>query len=197
MSNDGNDDKRNNRRTFLTGVTTVLFAAGGIGLAIPYARAWNPSARAKAAGTPISVDLSQIPEGALLIEEWRGRPIYILRRTAEMLESTIGLEDKLRDPDSEENQQPDYAQNANRSIQPEILVVEGVCTHLGCAPKFRGKNTDAGFSGFFCPCHGSKFDFSGRVYKGVPAPTNLKVPPYYYLNTSTLVIGTGKERQSL
>jgi len=140
--------------------------------------------------------LSRVPEGTLLVEEWRGRPIYILKRTREMLESTLGLEDELRDPDSEEDQQPDYARNAERSIRPEVLVVEGVCTHLACAPKLRAESTEEDFAGFFCTCHGSKFDFAGRVYKGVPAPTNLQVPPYYYEDADTLVIGADEERKA-
>ncbi len=191
-----NDDACNDRRKFLTGATSVLFSVGGVGWATPYVRSLNPSSREKAAGAPITVDLSQIPAGALLIEEWRGRPIYILKRTKEMLDSILGLENILRDPDSEEDQQPDYARNADRSIRPDILVVEGVCTHLSCAPKFRDRNTNADFSGFFCPCHGSKFDFAGRVYKGVPAPSNLKVPPYYYEDADTLVIGADEERSA-
>jgi len=178
---------------FLTGASCALFAAGGAGWITPYVRSWNPSARAKAAGAPITIDLSTIPEGALLVEEWRGRPIYIVKRTAEMIASTLGLDNELRNPDSEDAQQPDYAKNANRSIKPEVLVIEGVCTHLGCTPKFRNKENEAGFTGFFCPCHGSKFDFAGRVYKGVPAPTNLKVPPHYYADENTVIIGTDEE----
>ncbi len=196
MCEDSNDNSRNDRRAFLTAVTSALFTAGGVGLTTPYVRSWNPSSRARAAGAPITVDLSQIPEGTLLVEEWRGRPIYILKRTGAMLESTLGLEDELSDPDSEEDQQPEYARNEDRSIRPEVLVVEGICTHLGCTPKFREQTADADFSGFFCPCHGSKFDFAGRVYKGVPAPTNLMVPPHYYEDTDTLVVGVDEERKA-
>ncbi len=191
-----NDEANTKRRMLLTGASCALFTAGGVGWLTPYVRAWNPSARAKAAGAPITIDLSTMPEGTLLVEEWRGMPIYIVKRTKEMIASTLGLDDELRDPNSEVDQQPDYARNATRSIKPEVLVVEGVCTHLGCTPKFRNEHNEEAFTGFFCPCHGSKFDFSGRVYKGVPAPTNLKIPPHYYVDENTLVIGIDEERDS-
>ncbi len=196
MSTDSHDDASNDRRAFLTGTTCALFAAGGVAWATPYVRSWNPSARAKAAGAPITIDLSKIPEGTLVIEEWRGRPIYIIKRTRKMITSLLGLEDELRNPNSEDDQQPDYAKNANRSIKPEVLVIEGICTHLGCTPKFRDEENEAGFVGFFCPCHGSRFDFAGRVYKGVPAPTNLKVPPHYYANENTLIVGFDSEEKA-
>lgn len=193
MSNDSNDEANSGRRTFLTGTTCALFAAGGAGLLTPYVKSWNPSARAKAAGAPITIDLSKMADGEMLVKEWRGLPIYVIKRTKEMLDSYQGLEDDLRDPSSDKEQQPEYAKNANRSIKPEYLVIEGLCTHLGCTPKFRPEENEAGFTGFFCPCHGSKFDFAGRVYKGVPAPTNLKVPPHYYADDNTLVIGAESE----
>ncbi|MDP6674641.1 MAG: ubiquinol-cytochrome c reductase iron-sulfur subunit, partial [Gammaproteobacteria bacterium] len=144
---------------FLTVTSCALFAVGGAGWITPYIRSWNPSVRAKAAGAPITIDLASIPEGALLVEEWRGRPIYIVKRTKEMIASTLDLNNELLNPDSEDDQQPEYARNNHRSIKPEILVIEGVCTHLGCTPKFRNKKNTNGFTGFFCPCHGSKFDF--------------------------------------
>ena len=197
MGNDNTDDTNNGRRTFLTGATCGLFALGGAGVATPYVRSWNPSERAKAAGALITVDLSKIPDGEMLIEEWRGRPIYIIKHTKEMLDSLAGLADELRNPNSEDDQQPDYAKNDNRARRDDILVIEGICTHLGCTPKFRpGQKDSADFTGFFCPCHGSKFDFAGRVYKGVPAPTNLKVPPHYYVDDNTLIVGADSEEKA-
>ena len=183
------DETSNGRRMFLSGTTSTLFTMGAVGLSIPYVRSWNPSTRARAAGSPIKVDLSKIPEGSLHVEEWRGKPIYVVKRTKTMLESLEKVADKLRDPESEDEQQPLYAKNKNRPRIPAVLVVEGICTHLGCTPKYRVGQDDGDFSGFFCPCHGSRFDLAGRVYKGVPAPTNLKVPPHYFADAGTLVIG--------
>ncbi|MBT4519474.1 MAG: ubiquinol-cytochrome c reductase iron-sulfur subunit [Halieaceae bacterium] len=194
MSNESFDDAPSDgRRSFLTGTTCALFTAGGAGLMTPYVKSWSPSARAMAAGAPISIDLTKISEGEMVVEEWRGRPIYVLKRSREMLESFESLDEQLRNPSSEDDQQPVYAKNDNRSIKPEFLVVEGLCTHLGCTPKFRPNKNEEGFTGFFCPCHGSKFDFAGRVYKGVPAPTNLKVPPHHYVDDNTLIVGAEKE----
>lgn len=189
------DEPSNNRRTFLTGTTCALFAVGAAGVATPYARSWNPSVRAKAAGAPITVDLNAIPDGTMVVEEWRGRPIYIIKRTQAMLDSIKALTTELRNPNSEDDQQPDYAKNDVRSIKPEVLVIEGICTHLGCTPKFRPGKEEGDFTGFFCPCHGSKFDFAGRVYKGVPAPTNLKVPPHYFADDNTLIVGADSEEK--
>jgi ubiquinol-cytochrome c reductase iron-sulfur subunit len=181
---------------FLIGTSCSLFAVGGAGWMTPYIRSWNPSVRARAAGAPITIDLTTIPAGTLLVEEWRGRPIYIVKRTQEMIAFALELNSELLNPDSADDQQPEYARNNYRSIKPEILVIEGVCTHLGCTPKFRNQKNTNGFTGFFCPCHGSKFDFSGRVYKGVPAPTNLKVPPHHFTDANTLVVGIDEERQA-
>jgi ubiquinol-cytochrome c reductase iron-sulfur subunit len=182
------------RRHFLTVATAVT---GGVGLAaaaVPFVSSFRPSARAQALGAPVEVDVSKLEPGALLKVEWRGRPIYILYRTEamlEMLDKDVGL---LADPQSDESVQPDYAQNKNRSLRPELLVAEGVCTHLGCAPlpRFEVGPADLGADwpgGFYCPCHGSKFDLAGRVFAGVPAPTNLTVPPYRYINDGTILIG--------
>ena len=191
MSNDGV-----NRRRRLLLVTTGLGLVGTAFAATPFVLSMTPSARAKAAGAPVEVDIDQLEPGQLLTVEWRGRPVWILKRTPEMLKSLPTIEGKLADPKSEvKDQQPDYAQNPTRSIKPEIMVVVGICTHLGCSPD---KRLEAGAAsglgadwpgGFFCPCHGSLFDLAGRVYKNVPAPTNLVVPPHKYLTDNLILIG--------
>jgi ubiquinol-cytochrome c reductase iron-sulfur subunit len=170
---------------------------GGVGLAataVPFVSSFKPSARAQALGVPVEVDVSKIEPGALLKVEWRGKAIYILHRSEAMLNVLSRDAALLRDPGSEDSVQPTYAQNEYRSIKPTFLVLEGVCTHLGCAPmpRFEVGPADLGADwpgGFFCPCHGSKFDLAGRVFSGVPAPTNLPVPPYRYINDNTIVIG--------
>jgi ubiquinol-cytochrome c reductase iron-sulfur subunit len=182
------------RRHFLTVATAVT---GGVGLAataVPFVSSFKPSARAQALGVPVEVDVSKIEPGALLKVEWRGKAIYILHRSEAMLNVLSRDAALLRDPESEDSVQPAYAQNEYRSIKPMFLVLEGVCTHLGCAPmpRFEVGPADLGADwpgGFFCPCHGSKFDLAGRVFSGVPAPTNLPVPPYRYINDNTIVIG--------
>lgn len=183
------------RRHFLTVATFVTGAAGAAATAVPFVASFKPSARAQALGAPVTVDISKLEPGALLRVEWRGRVIFVLRRTADMLATLAKDAGLLRDPESEEPQQPPYAQNEHRSIRPEVLVVEGVCTHFGCAPtpRFEVGPADLGPDwpgGFFCPCHGSKFDLAGRVFTGVPAPTNLLVPPHRYINDSTILIGS-------
>lgn len=183
------------RRHFLTVATLVTGGAGAVATAVPFVASFKPSARAQALGAPVTVDISKLERGALLRIEWRGRVIFVLHRTQEML-SSLGKDEKmLRDPASEEPQQPGYAMNEYRSIRPEILVVEGVCTHFGCAPLPRFEVGAAGLGadwpgGFFCPCHGSRFDLAGRVFAGVPAPTNLVVPPHRYINDNTILIGS-------
>jgi ubiquinol-cytochrome c reductase iron-sulfur subunit len=183
------------RRHFLTVATLVTGGAGAIATAVPFVSSFKPSARAQALGAPVEVDVSKLESGALLKVEWRGRPIYILHRTEEMLGSLAKDEALLRDPSSEESVQPSYATNEHRSIRPAFLVLEGVCTHLGCAPmpRFEVGPADLGADwpgGFYCPCHGSRFDLAGRVFAGVPAPTNLAVPPYRYVNDNTILIGS-------
>lgn len=183
------------RRHFLTVATAVTGAAGVAGAAVPFVASFRPSARAQALGAPVEVDVSKIEPGSILRVEWRGRPIYVLNRTDRMLQQLDRVAAQLADPASEESDQPSYAQNEFRSIRPNFLVLEGVCTHLGCAPlpRFEVAPADLGpdwTGGFYCPCHGSKFDLSGRVYAGVPAPTNLTVPPYRFLNDSTILIGS-------
>jgi ubiquinol-cytochrome c reductase iron-sulfur subunit len=187
------------RRHFLTVATFVTGGAGVIATAVPFVSSFKPSARAQALGAPIEVDVSKLEVGALLKVEWRGHPIYILHRSEEMIASLAKDTSLLRDPMSKDSEQPSYATNEHRSIKPAYLVLEGVCTHLGCAPmpRFEVAPADLGPQwpgGFLCPCHGSKFDLAGRVFAGVPAPTNLGVPPYRYINDNTILIGsdTGK-----
>ena len=187
------------RRHFLTVATVVTGGAGVIATAVPFVASFKPSARAQALGAPIEVDVSKLEVGALLKVEWRGHPIYILHRSDEMIGSLSKDTALLRDPMSKDSEQPSYATNEYRSIKPAYLVLEGVCTHLGCAPmpRFEVAPADLGPQwpgGFLCPCHGSKFDLAGRVFQGVPAPTNLSVPPYRYINDNTILIGsdTGK-----
>ncbi len=191
MSTDGVD---NSRRTFLVGLTAGVGALGAAAAAVPFVMSWTPSAKARAAGSPITIDISKVEEGGFVVNEWRGKPVWILRRTKEMLAALAQQDGDLRDPRSEEEgQQPAYARNAVRSIKPEILVLLGVCTHLGCSPKYNKEpSVELKFGGFYCPCHGSKFDFAGRVYKGVPAPTNLAVPPHFYLSENVIVVGEDK-----
>ena len=187
------------RRRFLTAATSAVGVAGVVGIAVPFVGSWNPSAKAKAAGAPVKADISKIEPGQMVVVEWRGKPVYVLRRTDEQVASLSQLDGKLKDPASEISDQPTYVDQTNRAIKPEIMVFVGLCTHLGCAPKFRPEvgAADLGgkdwLGGFFCPCHGSKFDLAGRVYAGVPASTNLIVPPYSFEDDTTLVIGVDKE----
>lgn len=191
MSNEGVDA---GRRRFLT-LTTVAVGGVGVGAAAwPFLASLKPSERAKALGAPITVDISKVEAGQKLTVPWRGKPVWIIRRTPDMLASLPKVDGYLRDPKSDEPQQPEYAKNENRSIKPEWLVMVGSCTHLGCSPTFRpdhpAPDVDANWQGgFYCPCHGSKFDLSGRVYQGVPAPLNLVVPAYKFDNDTTITIG--------
>ena len=182
------------RRHFLTVATAATGAVGAAFVAVPFLASWKPSARARALGAPVEVDLSKLEPGAMIKVEWRGRAIYVLNRTPQMLEQIKGHDANLRDPESNESEQPAFAKNAARALKPEILVLVGVCTHLGCAPLEKFTPGDVTVSadwpgGFFCPCHGSKFDMSGRVFRDVPAPTNLPVPPYRFASDTSLVIG--------
>lgn len=183
-----------NRRRFLTAAATVVGGAGVVATAVPFISTLTPSARARAIGAPVEIDLSDLAPGGLKIEQWQGKPIWILRRNDADLSGLEQLDDKLRDPDSEVEQQPDYASDKYRSIKPEYLIVVGLCTHLGCSPSYVPQEEDHSLGddwpgGFFCPCHGSKFDLAGRVYAGVPAPTNLLVPPHKYLSDTRVLIG--------
>jgi ubiquinol-cytochrome c reductase iron-sulfur subunit len=182
------------KRKFLIAATSAIGGVAVAGVAVPLVMSMMPSARARAAGAPVEVDISQVEPGMLLTVEWRGKPVWIVNRTPEMLDLLAKHEDQLTDPKSEMPQQPDYATNATRSIKPEYLVAVGICTHLGCSPTFRKEvgAADLGSDwpgGFFCPCHGSRFDLAARVYKGAPAPTNLVIPPHQYLSDAKLLIG--------
>jgi len=180
------------KRQFLLTATSVL---GGIGAACavtPLISSWLPSAKAKAAGAPVEVNIGRMEPGQQVTLEWRGKPVWIIKRTDTMLKQLMQHETSLRDPDSKVEQQPGYAKNRNRSIKPEYLVLIGICTHLGCSPKYVPTLGELGASwpgGFYCPCHGSTFDMAGRVFKGVPAPINLEVPPYSYLSDDVIIIG--------
>ena len=183
------------RRRFLTAATSVVGAVGAGFVAVPFLASWMPSERAKNAGAPVEADISKLEEGRMMIVEWQSKPVWIVRRTPQMLDSLPKLNDTLRDPNSENtDQQPAYAQNEYRSRKPEILVLIGICTHLGCSPTYRPDIApadlgDEWLGGFFCPCHSSRFDMAGRVYTGVPAPTNLAVPPHYYLADNIILVG--------
>lgn len=181
-------------RRNLVVATSVLGGAASLGAAAPFVASMWPSERAKAAGAPIEVDISTIAPGELKVFEWRGKPVWVIRRTQDMLASLKQVVGNLTDPASEASLQPEYAENEHRSVNPEVMVMEGVCTHLGCSPQQRTAEAKAEMGadwagGFYCPCHGSKFDYAGRVYRGAPAPTNLPVPPYTFLSDSTLRIG--------
>lgn len=195
MSQDG---VNNSRRLLLLGSTAAVGAVGAGFVAVPFLASWNPSEKAKAAGAPAKVDISKLEPGAMLTAEWRGKPVFIVRRTPEVLGLLDGLANELKDPaNGNKAQQPNYADNLHRSREPELLVLLGVCTHLGCAPKFYAEVKPEPFDadwkgGFFCPCHGSRFDMSGRVYNGSPAGDNLLVPPYS-IEGNILVIGVDEE----
>ena len=183
------DDTDNNRRRFLTAATVVVGAVGTVAVAVPFLSSWSPSARAKTAGAPVQADISKLEPGQQIIIKWRGKPVWVVRRDEAALATLPNVEGELRDPESKESNQPEYATNEYRSRKPEYLIVEGICTHLGCSPTYMREITADFQGGFFCPCHGSKFDLAGRVYQGVPAPLNLVVPPHYYVSDGVVLIG--------
>lgn len=179
--------------------TAAVGGAGGVAAAVPFLSSLLPSERAKAAGAPVEVDVTSLAPGQLMVVEWRGKPVWIFNRTPDMLESLDKLTEAVADPKSEQVQQPEYCKNPTRSIKPNLLVAIGICTHLGCSPsaKFK-KGTEDGMpadwlGGFLCPCHGSTFDFAGRVFKNKPAPSNLVVPPHVYLSDTRILIGVDKK----
>ncbi len=187
-----NDEVDEERRCFLRRATATV---GGIGLAaasIPFVSYWLPSADTEAAGAPVEVDLTPIKPAQQLTIVWRGKPIWVIRRTPEMLANLPKLNHLLRDPSSDVDQQPPYAKNLYRSIKPEFFVAIGICTHLGCIPTYRpdvGSVSPTWLGGFYCPCHGSLYDLAGRVFQGVPAPKNLEIPPYGYINDNRIIVG--------
>lgn len=194
--NDGDVNK--SRRRFLVGATSVVGGVGVVGAAVPFVASWNPSAKARSAGAPVRANISKLEPGQQMTVEWRGQPVWVIRRTPEMIEHIQQLDDQVQDPQSEELQQPEYAKNQLRALRPEFLIVVGICTHLGCSPQYRPDVAPADLGpnwlgGFFCPCHGSKFDLAGRVYKGVPAPTNLRIPPHSYIDDNNVIIGVDEE----
>ena len=189
-----NEVTNSGRRQFLTAATSAVAGAGVVGIAVPFIGSWNPSAKAKAAGAPVKFDSSKMEPGQLVRVEWRGQPVFVIRRTQEQIDDLATLNDSLKDPNSLISKQPSYVDGMNRAVKSEFLVLVGLCTHLGCSPKYIKKldsaAPDAAWKGgFSCACHGSKFDMAGRVYKGVPASENLVVPPYSYESGSIMVIG--------
>ena len=198
MSNDG---VNTGRRRFLVAATSVVGAAGAVGAAVPFVGAWFPSAKAKAAGAPVKVNVSKIEPGQQMVAEWRGQPVFIMRRSPEILASLGNITEQLADADSQSSVQPAYVDPRTRSIKPEILLLVGLCTHLGCAPSFRPEVApvdlgDKWVGGYFCPCHGSRYDLAGRVYKSQPAPLNLPVPPHRYESDDVIIIGVDQEQAS-
>ena len=197
MSNDG---VNKGRRRLLVGATSAVGAVGAVGAAVPFVASWNPSAKAKAAGAPVKVDLSKLEPGQQMIVEWRGKPVWIVRRDEAALENLAKISDRMADPLSEVPQQPEYIPHTPvRSLRPDVAIMVGICTHLGCSPTYRPEIApdDLGadwVGGFYCPCHGSRFDLSGRVYSGVPAPTNLVIPPHNYIDENVVVVGVDQEK---
>lgn len=195
MSNDGVNA---GRRRFLVAATSVVGAAGAVGAAVPFVGSWFPSAKAKAAGAPVKVNVSKIEPGQQIVAEWRGQPVFILRREQTILQNLEKIAGQVADPESKASVQPTYVDPKQRSIKPDLLVVVGLCTHLGCSPSFRPEVAPADLGpewvgGYFCPCHGSRYDLAGRVYKAQPAPLNLPVPPHMYETDDVIVIGVDQE----
>ncbi len=182
------------RRTLLL-ATSAVGAVGVVAVAVPFVLSMTPSARARAAGAPVEVDIGKVEPGMMITVEWRGRPVWIIHRTKEMLDALPKMDERVADPKSDQPLQPEYAKNESRALKPEYLIVVGICSHLGCSPTEKLKaGADSGLGddwlgGFLCPCHGSKFDLAGRVFKGMPAPVNLTIPPYKYLTDTRLLIG--------
>jgi ubiquinol-cytochrome c reductase iron-sulfur subunit len=191
-------EKMDKTRRNLVIATSAVGGAAAVGAAVPFVASMFPSERARAAGAPVEVDLSRIAPGEMAVVEWRGKPVWVIRRTKEMIDSLKSAEARLSDPASKSSEQPKYAENPHRSEKPDLMVMEGVCTHLGCSPQLKNAEAKGEMGadwagGFYCPCHGSKFDYAGRVFRGAPAPLNLKVPPYTIVSEGKLVIGEDKE----
>jgi len=196
MSNDG---VNKGRRRLLIGATSAVGAVGAVGAAVPFVASWNPSAKAKTAGAPVKVDVSKLEPGQQAVVQWRGKPVWLVRRGEEALAGLSTLDDQLADPNSVVPQQPEYVPGtAARAIRDDIAVLVGICTHLGCSPTYRPEVApadlgDKWIGGYYCPCHGSRFDLSGRVMKGSPAPSNLVVPPHYYESDNVVIVGVDQE----
>jgi ubiquinol-cytochrome c reductase iron-sulfur subunit len=193
-------EKVDKTRRNLVVATSVVGGAAAVGAAIPFVGSMLPSERAKAAGAPVEAEIATMQPGELRVFEWRGKPVWVIRRTPEMIESLKAVVPNLTDPQSKSSEQPNYAENEHRSQKPELMVMEGVCTHLGCSPQLKaadakGEMGSDWVGGFYCPCHGSKFDYAGRVFRGAPAPTNLRVPPYTIVGDSKLIIGEDQEKK--
>jgi len=198
MSN--GDVNGHSRRRFLIGATSVVGGVAVVGAAVPFVASWQPSEKAKAAGAPVKADVSKLEDGQQMTVGWRGKPVWVVRRTDQMLDSIKKMNGRVADPNSEKPQQPTYIKGIYRAIKPHVSVLIGICTHLGCVPNYRPqvhpedlKGLDW-LGGFFCPCHGSKYDLAGRVWKDQPAPLNLEVPPYHFADDNTLVIGVDPEK---
>ncbi len=197
MSNDG---VNKGRRRLLVGATSAVGAVGAVGAAVPFVASWNPSAKAKAAGAPVKVDISKLELGQQMIVEWRGKPVWVVRRGEAALGNLAKIGGLLADPESAVPQQPAYVPGTpNRSLREDVAIMVGICTHLGCSPTYRPEIApeDLGekwVGGFYCPCHGSRFDLSGRVFSGVPAPTNLVIPPHNYVSDNVVIIGVDQEK---
>ena len=193
-------EKVDKTRRNLVVATSVVGGAAAVGAAAPFVASMLPSERAKAAGAPVEAEIATMAPGELRVFEWRGKPVWVIRRTPEMIESLKAVVPNLTDPQSKSSEQPNYAENEYRSQKPELMVMEGVCTHLGCSPQLKaadakGEMGSDWVGGFYCPCHGSKFDYAGRVFRGAPAPTNLRVPPYTIVGDSKLNIGEDQEKK--
>lgn len=209
MSHDGEHDSTsgdtgNTRRRFLTVSTTVVGAVGVVGAAVPFIGSWNPSAKARAAGAPVKVNIGKLEEDSIMTAEWQGFPVFILRRSQTTIDNLAKMTERVADPNSEKgtSKQPEYCKNPLRSMEsrPDIMVFKAICTHLGCVPEYwdiHAETTeDDWLGGFFCPCHGSLFDLAGRVFNGVPAPDNLEVPPYRFESDNVITIGLNPEEAS-
>ncbi len=195
MSNDSVDK---DKRRFLTLATSAIGAAGAVGVAVPFVGSWKPSAKAQAAGAPVEVPIDKLEEGQMARVEWRGKPVFVVKRSSSTLDALKSKDSVCKDPDSSgaPEQQPEYCDSKNRSIKPDLLVIVAICTHLGCVPQHK-KQTEVDWGGgFFCPCHGSKFDLAGRVFSGSPASKNLEVPPYSYLSDDRIIIGVGPDEEA-
>ena len=190
------------RRKILTGATGVVGAVGATFLAVPFVSSWQPSEKAKAAGAPVDIDISKMQPGQMLTVGWRGKPVWVVRRTPSMLANLSASDSQLRDPASQESLQPEYCANPTRAVKDEFFVVVGICTHLGCAPLYRPAigSPDVGADwqgGFFCPCHGSRFDLAGRIFQSLPAPTNLEIPPHHYRTATLIRVGEDPQKEGV